>query len=418
MFDWWPLSIGRTGLLFFVIIVLALMIASSSSSNDSATKASVAAPSTAETGTDDPTKRQQVNIALTLPKDYTTTRIMQTFQTAKNSVANLNTFVPLMCNMTMCNYTGWLAGAAFTGNDFDVLGDGGDNWVDMVGGSAANNMNWVRLECAWSAFQPLLTAGVATLSVRVVLPTILLNTAKSPATSLFNLRFSFGTRAFEIVADTALFETTIQIQMATGTISQFPFDTYSKTFPLYLTIADPVMNFGQYTKAAPEPQFLMSVARIPLSFMLKIDYADSGMFSHKDVIVQAPPATADNKAPAAMWTVTFQRPPISIVFPAFIFFAFWIIAIFDVIFYLPFIGTTKKLDAAPAVGLSASLLFALPGIRNAMPGNVPIGSVFDFGSYYWALLIAVFCFAFATSRWCADVHPAPPAPAPAAEVKK
>lgn len=122
--------------------------------------------------------------------------------------------------------------------------------------------------------------------------------------------------------------------------------------------------------------------------------------------------------------------------------AFWIIAIFDIVYLTPFLGTGVKLNAPPTVGVSASLLFALPGIRNAMPGSPPVGrsvhvgrallyalsliclmyidvaplvtlSVLDFASYFWALLIAILCFAYAVSRWSVDVHPPPPAPKPA-----
>ena len=135
--------------------------------------------------------------------------------------------------------------------------------------------------------------------------------------------------------------------------------------------------------------------------------------------MQAPAPTAGLKAPTAQWSVSFTRPAISQAFPGFIFFAFWVIAIFDVVYHLPFLGTTQKLQQPPMVPVSAALLFAIPGIRRAMPGDVPVGIVFDFGSYYWALLIAIACFMFACSRWSLDMMPAPPAPpAKPADAKK
>jgi hypothetical protein len=46
-------------------------------------------------------------------------------------------------------------------------------------------------------------------------------------------------------------------------------------------------------------------------------------------------------------------------------------------------------DAIPfwSWGLTAAILFALPGIRNSLPGNPPYGSVVDWGAFYWAEVV-------------------------------
>ncbi|MFE7526531.1 DUF4436 family protein [Kitasatospora sp. NPDC057542] len=44
----------------------------------------------------------------------------------------------------------------------------------------------------------------------------------------------------------------------------------------------------------------------------------------------------------------------------------------------------------PALGWMAATLFALVGMRNAAPGNPPIGSLLDHAAFFWAeLLVAV-----------------------------
>ncbi|WP_078911680.1 DUF4436 family protein [Streptomyces sp. NRRL WC-3742] len=44
----------------------------------------------------------------------------------------------------------------------------------------------------------------------------------------------------------------------------------------------------------------------------------------------------------------------------------------------------------PALGWMAATLFALVGLRNAAPGSPPIGSLLDYGAFFWAeLLVAV-----------------------------
>ncbi|MEU3572509.1 DUF4436 family protein [Kitasatospora sp. NPDC036755] len=44
----------------------------------------------------------------------------------------------------------------------------------------------------------------------------------------------------------------------------------------------------------------------------------------------------------------------------------------------------------PALGWMAATLFALVGMRNAAPGNPPIGSLLDYAAFFWAeLLVAV-----------------------------
>jgi hypothetical protein len=339
---------------------------------------------------------------MSLPFDLTSniTQLLSIFGTATP-----NTFLPHFCSEStkICDYTTWTGSA----NDYDILGANRDNKVPLTG-SGSDDSNYVRLETSWANFNPMATGGTVVMSYRVVLPRILVDDNLSPPTSLFQLQFTFGTAFIHIAQGASTFTGTVTLNLETGSISLFPFDEYDMTLLISLSISDPKPNFGAYTSNSRNPKSVLSVYPLPLSFILKVDGSDVGLFSHTERIFPPLAASAINNAPPAIIRVTFARPWISAVFPIFIMTAFWIIAVFDVLNLTPYIGTGTKLPP-PIVGVCASLLFALPGIRNAMPGGAPIGSVLDFVSYFWALIVAVICFAWSVLRLVIDTHPAMPA---------
>lgn len=53
----------------------------------------------------------------------------------------------------------------------------------------------------------------------------------------------------------------------------------------------------------------------------------------------------------------------------------------------------------PTLASLAALLFAVPGIRNSMPGTPPVGTLSDFLVFFWALLIVSLCMATASGSW-------------------
>jgi hypothetical protein len=396
-----PLSIGFIWLFSLLCVLIALLTASGVVAKQRADSAATAAISYSVTGSDD-APYLTAPILMSLPFDLKSnlTQLTSIFGTTTP-----NTYLPLFCSEStnICDYTTWTGST----NDFDILGANRDNKVNLIG-SGSDNANYVRLEISWGNFVPMATGGTVQMSYRVVLPRILVDDNLSPPTSLFQLQFNLGATFIRIAQGSTSFTGSVTLNLDTGSISLFPFDKYTMTLSISLSISDPKPNFGAYTVNTPTPKSILSVYPLPLSFILKVDGSDVGLFSHTEQIVPAPAASANNNAPSAIITATFARPSISVIFPMFIMIAFWIIAVFDVLNLTPYIGTGTKLPP-PIVGVCASLLFALPGIRNAMPGGAPIGSVLDFVSYFWALVIAVFCFAWAVSRLVIDTHPAMPA---------
>jgi hypothetical protein len=96
----------------------------------------------------------------------------------------------------------------------------------------------------------------------------------------------------------------------------------------------------------------------------------------------------------AVVTVNIVRAPVNIVFPLYFAFLMWVTVCanigFSVEYYLGLRGVTT---AALAIG-AISLLFALPSIRNTMPGSPPVGVALDFFSYFWCLVWASFGLAY------------------------
>ena len=133
---------------------------------------------------------------------------------------------------------------------------------------------------------------------------------------------------------------------------------------IYGTISDPGAQFGTYSAACPA--CFLAQTPLPLSFWLKIDTADVGIFSHTDVFTSAPAASVATNAPQASLVVSFFRPSIAKVFPLFLCLGFWVIAVFDVIFTFAFLGNETKNTNPSSISVAAGLLFALPNIRNAM----------------------------------------------------
>ena len=109
----------------------------------------------------------------------------------------------------------------------------------------------------------------------------------------------------------------LTLPLDTGTISQYPLDEYSKTVVVFCTVSDSAVDnkFGVYSTANPNPKAYLSVFAQPLSFILKIDKSDTGLFAHSEVFVPAPVSSATLVSPQASLTATWTRPAISCVFP-------------------------------------------------------------------------------------------------------
>ena len=99
--------------------------------------------------------------------------------------------------------------------------------------------------------------------------------------------------------------------------------------------------------------------------------------------------------------ITTRRAPIHLVFAMFLICAMWMIVASQVLLFLPYYVRIFAVNQGLRyliIGL-APLIFALTGIRRAMPQSPEIGAIFDFASYYPCLIILTFNMVWIGVNW-------------------
>ena len=129
------------------------------------------------------------------------------------------------------------------------------------------------------------------------------------------MQFEIGVQDITIAQGSGTMAGVLTLPLDTGTISQYPLDEYSKSVIVFCTVSDPGGKFGQFSSSNPDPKAYLSVFAQPLSFILKVDKSDTGLFSHAEVFVAAPVSSETLVSPQASLTATWSRPAISCIFP-------------------------------------------------------------------------------------------------------
>ena len=63
----------------------------------------------------------------------------------------------------------------------------------------------------------------------------------------------------------------------------------------------------------------------------------------------------------------------------------WILSLLDVLLvFMVWFGPNKSAEL-PMIAITVSLLFALPSLRNTLPGVPPLGCTLDVVSFFWAI---------------------------------
>jgi hypothetical protein len=171
-----------------------------------------------------------------------------------------------------------------------------------------------------------------------------------------------------------------------------------------------------------------------LNFELAVEQSDAGVFKHEhsynDLKISQirdfyDPGLGLDPVPIVYDSVSFPkvnlvfyRAPINKVFAMYILVALWFVCAAHTSANWTFYMGIKKVDAAALVTGAVTVLFALPAIRNSLPGAPPIGAVIDFAAYFWCIIICI-CHVFCVSYLWMDntfLHPAAPKPTKAAKV--
>ncbi|WP_369184435.1 DUF4436 family protein [Streptomyces sp. Y1] len=152
--------------------------------------------------------------------------------------------------------------------------------------------------------------------------------------------------------------TTVAFNLYGGRVTDYPFDRYRTVVGFQATVG------GR-----------------PVPVVIGIEEADPFFAFRRD--------TEDREGTAVAITERISRSRSTFILAWFMIGAMWALA-FSVLIAAWLIVRQRRGLLWPALSWMAATLFALVGMRNAAPGNPPIGSLLDYAAFFWAeLLVAV-----------------------------
>jgi hypothetical protein len=93
-----------------------------------------------------------------------------------------------------------------------------------------------------------------------------------------------------------------------------------------------------------------------------------------------------------------RRATSTIFFAVFVMVMFWLVSLSALGLAVSLAVKRRKWEGT-FTGFLAALLFAFPAVRNALPGDPPIGSLIDYLSFFWAEGIAAVALLVAVNAW-------------------
>jgi len=191
-----------------------------------------------------------------------------------------------------------------------------------------------------------------------------------------------------------------------GTAADYPFDVFEGQFII-----------GAYQEAAAG-----SEDSAPTAIPVTMDAA-GGLYGWTTTIDLPAGATL---APAQQWdltgimTLSFERTFTTRLFALVLLTLMGLVAAAS-LYTSVLVAAFRRPMEAIMLAWTASIVFALPVLRNALPGAPPIGAAIDVFLFFWALLAAMAALVLATVTWLrvraaelrdpARPDPAPPGPA-------
>eukprot|EP01137_Pigoraptor_chileana_P006148 Opistho-2@50163 len=171
-----------------------------------------------------------------------------------------------------------------------------------------------------------------------------------------------------------------------GNLLLYPFDHYAFHIEMYPLYPDGGDN-----------EFLMQAL---------INTQDVGVFS-----VEVTPFKSADTAFRGI-DVKFYRGSLFKVYPVVVVVGMWLIIITEIwVAYLLVVNRWRKLENPTLLSFFASLIFALPSLRNSMPQAPAIGTVIDYGAFFWAEGFAMVCLFVSAARYNLDSKPVVKKPA-------
>jgi hypothetical protein len=166
------------------------------------------------------------------------------------------------------------------------------------------------------------------------------------------------------------FEMTIRIER--GTFERYPFDAYRARILLVAS-----QTPSAEPNAQPEP--------LPVTLTVRSTAADFRVSARRELLSGQSSAV---DAPAALAVVGLEadRPLSTTVYAVWLMALMWALAVAGVL--IAWSLMIWQIDVPVwAFGYFVGVLFALPPLRNSLPGRPPPGTLVDFVSFYWAITI-------------------------------
>ncbi|MFD9380498.1 DUF4436 family protein [Streptomyces sp. NPDC059999] len=168
-----------------------------------------------------------------------------------------------------------------------------------------------------------------------------------------------GQQALTFAPGSGLWMRDIDLPLAGGTSSDYPFDRYAAEFAFAATIGD-----------SPE--------RVPLVLW----------FHDSDPYFTYKPGAGSYRSQSVHLLSEVKRSRSTFILAWFMIAAMWAVALAIVTACWLVVGQRRGL-LWPALGWMAASLFALVGLRNAAPGSPPNGCLLDYLAFYWAEALIV-----------------------------
>lgn len=169
------------------------------------------------------------------------------------------------------------------------------------------------------------------------------------------------------------FEVTLAV--TEGSVTRYPFDRYNGQLVLYIT-----------TGAGEDREFL------PYTPELRSVVGDFSL----DAELKSDPARGDQPFGVVAWTAV--RPATTSVYAIWLMVLMWALAVTGLLIVWSVIMWMVELPMW-VFGYFVGVLFALPPLRDSLPGRPPPGNLFDFLSFYWSITIIGVSLILSLSTW-------------------
>jgi len=169
------------------------------------------------------------------------------------------------------------------------------------------------------------------------------------------------------------FETVLT--MSEGSVNRYPFDRYRGQLMLFVTAgtgeARELLRF--------QPEIRSIVGDFSLTAQLRTD-----------------PMVEDRSVAVVAWEA--GRPPTTTVYAIWLMVLMWALAVTGLLIVWAVILWMVELPMW-VFGYFVGVLFALPPLRDSLPGRPPPGTLFDFLSFYWSVTIIGVSLILSLSTW-------------------